>query len=239
MVLGQSIKVSVEVTSEGQSFIDHGIQPATPTTVSAASIPGDEPHVAEEPSCSSFLKMARRNFLRTQGLLPALFFTFGLTLTFFPGMVQDTNLRFMEGWKDEESLFILTTLTLYNIWDTVGRSAASWKCSQISTRWVLIGSYLRIIFVPIFFLIAFEVGPSWLFNSDWFKIVNLSIFALTNGWLSSLCAIMAPDAVKQSERGDIGALISPVLLAGITLGCCFAIPLKFVIDASPKGQDSS
>lgn len=101
----------------------------------------------------------------------------------------------MNNWNNEESWFVLSTLTLFNIWDTVGRSAASWKCMQLNRKWTLALNYLRTIFLPIIFMIAFEVGPSWLLNSDWFKLFNLSLFAFTNGWLSSLCVIMAPDYV--------------------------------------------
>ena len=140
----------------------------------------------------------------------------------------------MNNWNNEESWFVLSTLTLFNIWDTVGRSAASWKCMQLSRKWTLALNYLRTIFLPIIFMIAFEVGPSWLLNSDWFKLFNLSLFAFTNGWLSSLCVIMAPDYVKQSERGDIGALINPSIVGGILLGCILAVPLQPVIKLSPK-----
>ena len=140
-------------------------------------------------------------------------------------MLQDTSFRFMHGWDNEESWFILLTLTLFNVGDTIGRSAASWKCMKLSRKMTLWLNYLRTLFVPIIFLIAFEVGPDWLFNSDWFKLVNLFFFAFTNGWLSSLCVIMTPDYVKQSERGEIGTLINPSIVGGILVGCILAVPL--------------
>lgn len=132
---------------------------------------------------------------------------------------------------------MLTTLTLFNIWDTIGRSAASWKCMDLSRGKTLVLNYARTVFIPIIFLIAFEIGPSWLFNSDWFKLLNLSLFAFSNGWLTSLCVIRSPDYVPDNERGDIGALINPAIVGGILIGCILAVPLQPVIKLSPKAQN--
>ena len=144
----------------------------------------------------------------------------------------------MDGWSNEESWFVLTTLTLFNIFDTIGRGAASWKCMQLTRKPLLWSNYLRTLAIPIIFLIAFEVGPSWLLNSDWFKILNMTLFAFTNGWLSSLCIIITPDYVKQSERGDIGALINPAIVGGILVGTLLAVPLQPVIKITPKAKNS-
>ena len=79
-------------------------------------------------SCSAFLRTSKKNFLATRGLLPALAFSFTLTFTVFPAVIQDTSYKFMADWKEEDSYFILMTLTLFNVWDTVGRYAASVSC---------------------------------------------------------------------------------------------------------------
>ena len=144
----------------------------------------------------------------------------------------------MDGWNNKESWFVLITLTIYNIFDTVGRGSASCKCIQLSRKTLLWCNYLRTLFIPIVFLIAFEVGPSWLLNSDWFKILNLVLFAFTNGWLASLCIIKTPDYVQQSERGDIGTLINPAIVGGILIGTLLAVPLESVIKLTPKAKHS-
>ena len=95
----------------------------------------------------------------------------------------------MSSWKKEESWFVLMTLTLFNIWDTIGRTVAGFKCMQLSRKVTVCLNYARTIFLVTFLLTAFEVGPSWLFYSDWFKFVNMSLFAFSNGWWSSLCVI--------------------------------------------------
>ena len=74
------------------------------------------------------MRSSKKNFWATRGLLPALAFSFTLTFTVFPAVIQDTSYKFMSGWEKEDSYFILMTLTLFNVWDTVGRYAASVSC---------------------------------------------------------------------------------------------------------------
>jgi hypothetical protein len=52
---------------------------------------------------------------------------------------------------------------------------------------ILIMSYSRVIFIVTAFLVDYSVGPSWLFgdSADWFKLVNMFIFAFTNGFVST------------------------------------------------------
>lgn len=94
--------------------------------------------------------------------------------------------------------------------------------------------YLRTLFIIPCLLIAFEVGPDWLFNSDWFKLLNLSLIAFTNGWLSSVICIKTPECVSQDKRGDVGVLINPAIVGGIFLGSIVAVPMGFIIKLTPK-----
>ena len=52
---------------------------------------------------------------------------------------------------------------------------------------VLVISYSRVIFIATFVLIAFNSSPIWLFGAqaDWFKILNMILFAFTNGYCST------------------------------------------------------
>ena len=110
---------------------------------------------------------------------------------------------------------------------------AGLTCVKISRRTTLILNYARVFLIVMFILIAFEVGPDWLFLSDWFKLTNLALFAFSNGWQTSLCAINAPEYVQQSERGDVGALINPAIVGGILAGSLLAIPMLQVIKLTP------
>ena len=93
--------------------------------------------------------------MASRGLLPALGYAFTLTFVVFPGVVQDTRFGFLRGWKSEESWFILLTLTLFNVCDTIGRSAAGYSCLSISRRATLVLNYARTLFLATFLLTAF------------------------------------------------------------------------------------
>jgi len=86
--------------------------------------------------------------------------------------------------------------TVFNVMDTVGRKLGGVKTFDLEGHTIKILSIARIIFIATFFLVAFEVGPIWMFNSSWFKIFNMMIFAFTNGYVSTLCAVKAPGTVQ-------------------------------------------
>lgn len=122
------------------------------------------------------------------GLLVSLIYIFVLTFIVFPGISNSTYFTFIDsgGW------FGLTMIIVFNVADTVGRYSGGHPALNIHSRSVIIGAACRTVFVVTFLLIGFQVGPTWLFNSDWFKITNMVIFALSNGYYSTLCAVKAP-----------------------------------------------
>ena len=78
--------------------------------------------------------------------------------------------------------------------------------------------------------------PTWLLGADWFKLLNFAIFAFSNGYLSSLCSIKAPEVVKTgAERGQVGAFIGVAKLLGILIGSILAVvPMKSIIKLTPS-----
>lgn len=90
---------------------------------------------------------------------------------------------------------------------------------------MLVITYSRAIFIATFLLIAFHVPPEGLFghNADWFKIINMILFAFTNGWCSTQCAIKAPSRAPDDSKEQVGGLISIFLTLGILIGSIMAI----------------
>jgi hypothetical protein len=76
---------------------------------------------------------------------------------------------------------------LFNLFDTIGRYMGGVPKFTLSDRAAIISSYLRIVFIATFLLIAWAVPPVWLFGSsaDWFKIINMILFAFSNGFTST------------------------------------------------------
>ena len=84
------------------------------------------------------------------------------------------------------------------------------------------------------FLIAFNVPPVWLFGyeADWFKILNMIIFAFSNGYVSTLCAVKAPNCANDDLKESVGMFISIFLTGGIMLGAVFAIGVGDILPAN-------
>ena len=53
----------------------------------------------------------------------------------------------------------------------------------------------------------------------------MSMFALTNGFVSTMCAIKAPTFVSKDKRDQVGMLVGIFLGSGILLGAISAIPV--------------
>ena len=182
---------------------------------------------------SDFFAVVKRQFILTNGLMYALLFIFIITFVFFPATVDATYLSWMHKdiKKNELSWFQLFMLLNFNVSDTIGRTLAGYaNTGRTST---LIGSFTRILFFTTYFLIMFQVGPRWLFLSDWFKILNTFLFGFTNGFFSTRCAILAPGVVSETYRQETGSMIGSIISIGILIGSIIAIPMGEFIKIAP------
>ena len=145
---------------------------------------------------------------------------FGLTLFLFPGTTADTEFNFILKFNlpNYESWYQLLVVFIFNLFDTVGRYAGGLKAFDLKIRNVKLGAYARLIFIATFLLTDFEAPPKWIWNVDWFKLLNLVLFAFTNGYFGTLCAVKAPGTVKESRRAIVGAYIGTAISMGILLG---------------------
>lgn len=111
---------------------------------------------------------------------------------------------------------------------------------DLSIRVIVIASLARIIFVPLFLLSSYQAPPNALFNSDWYKVIDMLLFAFTNGYLSTLCCVKAPHTVyHDEEKGQVGGLIGITISTGIMLGSLIAIPVGLAIENCPGVSDQS
>ena len=156
----------------------------------------EEANGAQKQTVAAFIAQAKSNFAATEGLLIALAYVFILTFICYPGLADDTHFTFLSKVKNEANWYNLLCLTIFNSWDLIGRSIGGTPCADINRKAVVTMSIVRTVFVATFLLIAFEVAPTWLFEADWFKVLNYSIFAFTNGYTSTLCAVKAPATVE-------------------------------------------
>ncbi len=103
-----------------------------------------------------------------------------------------------------------------------------------SDRLALILSYSRIIFIATTFLIDYEVGPSWLTGGDWFKLLNMALFAFTNGFVSTLCAIKSPSRAPEDSKEVVGTFVGVFITLGIVTGSLMALATSSLVHNNPK-----
>ena len=113
-----------------------------------------------------------------------------------------------------------TILTIYNFFDTLGRYLVS-KVTP-TKKLAYFSSLIRAIFLATFILgNYFQDRYNQIFTSI-FIIINVTLFALTNGIGTTLCFGIAPTLVKDELKGQAGASVSFFTIVGIFLGACLA-----------------
>jgi hypothetical protein len=158
------------------------------------------PALQRKETLSSVSQTVVENFRSTEGLLYSLVYVFIVTFVLFPGASEDTYFNFFtkRDIKNSESWFDLLVVFMFNICDTIGRYLGGLKYFDLSVTKVKMMSAMRTVFFATFLLVAFEVPPAWLFNVDWFKVLNIVLFSLSNGYVSTLCAVKAPGTVREN-----------------------------------------
>jgi len=113
----------------------------------------------------------------------------------------------------------------FNVFDTIGRSLPSIIKFPNWTVLPLVVS--RIIFFP---LIIFCVNPL-LFSNAELCIYGINvIFAISNGFLATLCMVYAPMKVKNEEQETTGFLMAFFINIGLLAGTNFAILLNWLVE---------
>ena len=116
----------------------------------------------------------------------------------FPAVAFDTILQNIPILNTSQSWFIVFINSVFSVFDTVGRKMGGLKMFDMESTGIKILTLSRIIFIFTFYMIAFKQGFLY---SDWFVIINMVLFAFTNGYAATLCAVKAPGTVPVNERG--------------------------------------
>ena len=123
-------------------------------------------------------------------------------------------------WIENDSWKVWFIVTVYNICDTISRFASPLllRCSQ-KTVHILV--YSRIIFFVTTYLLALKIEPAWIFQSDWARILNTVLLALSHGF-TSIVLVLVPMNCSEKQKGKGGELGGVSLLLGICIGCLLA-----------------
>ena len=166
---------------------------------------------------SSFFEVYRK----IMSMALQVFFCFLITFVVFPGTSLSTQFDFLGTSAKAQSWFLVLIITVFNIFDTIGRFLGG-PYQFFTPRTLFILTVSRLIFIPLLVLIQLSATPHGIFKSDWFRIVNMALFAFTNGYNSTLAMIFGPSLVGNADKEVAGIIMSFHLIGGIFAGSLIA-----------------
>ena len=104
----------------------------------------------------------------------------------------------MKHFVEEENIFTwysILVILIFNIFDTVGRQLGG--KIHVAKGIVIALGIIRLVFIFTTTAIPKVSEDSWI-NSDVFKILNLVLFSVSNGYTQTQCFIKAPQMVKEN-----------------------------------------
>jgi solute carrier family 29 (equilibrative nucleoside transporter), member 1/2/3 len=149
------------------------------------------------------------------------FMIYFTTFVIFPGVMLSTKLDMFNHSSARVSWFDITMVTVYAVIDTIGRWLANYwiPFTHHNVIWMTMS---RLVHIPISILIQLAVPPNWLFGSDWFRLLNISIFGFTMGYNTAVVMIFGPQLIKNTEKEQAGILMNFHLWMGQCVGTLVA-----------------
>ncbi|MBA0815824.1 hypothetical protein Gohar_000555, partial [Gossypium harknessii] len=130
-----------------------------------------------------------------------MFLIYALTLSIFPGFLsEDTGKHSLGSW------YALVLISMYNVWDLIGRYIPLIKPLKLESRKALTMVIIsRVLLVPAFYFTSKYGDQGWM-------IMLTSILGLSNGYLTVCVLTSAPKGYKGPEQNALGNLLVLFLL---------------------------
>ena len=106
-----------------------------------------------------------------------------------------------------------------SIFNTVGRYLVA-KFMPFKKKTSPIFTFVRLVFTPLILMSAMK-SDNVVFGADWFKIVDIGLFALTSGYASGMHLMFGATSVDKKDRKVTGFIMFFYLMSGIFLGTLF------------------
>jgi equilibrative nucleoside transporter 1/2/3 len=160
----------------------------------------------------------------------SIFVNFLVTLALFPAMTSA-----IVSTKSDASNALFTTIhfLVFNLADWLGKSIPAFYNPKISSKHLHLLTFMRLIFIPLFFLCNIMIRDSQganlprsmpLLFGDVQYYTILFVFALANGWLGTLLLIDAPLQVQSlnvEEWTVAQGMVGDTMVYGLSLGLAF------------------
>ncbi|XP_023683930.2 equilibrative nucleoside transporter 1a [Paramormyrops kingsleyae] len=159
-------------------------------------------------------------------------FVFTVTIGIFPAVTVDAKSSIAHGNLWDIYFIPVSCFLIFNLMDWAGRSFTG-VCMWPGKNSVLLPILViaRLVFVPLFMLCNVQPRvylPIWFEHDAWY-IVFMIFFALTNGYLASLCMCFGPKKVLPHEAETAGVTMAFFLSLGLALGAAFSFAFRNMI----------
>lgn len=144
-----------------------------------------------------------------------------VTLVIFPGFCSEIIDLKLGDWAP------IVMVAIYNCCDFTGRVCAGVKVI-FSGRSLSFPILSRLLFIPLFIAFVIPTPQNPYINSYALASVSMVVIGITNGYLCSLCMMLAPSEVEDEEKGTAGIIMSFFLLFGIGAGSYVATGLNAI-----------
>lgn len=177
---------------------------------------------------------------KLRGLVFAVSYIFIITLMLFPSitaLIKSTKREENHSRFFDDDIFVAFHFLLFNIGDWVGRImpvSSIFQIFQVNSLIVL--SALRSVFIPLFLFCNVIVSEQRrlpiLIQNDFVYFLIVWVFAVTNGWICSLCMMSAPQlkSIKSAkEKAMTGSVMSFSLVTGLAIGGSLSFIARWMV----------
>mmetsp|Transcript_86260 Transcript_86260/g.118937 ORF Transcript_86260/g.118937 Transcript_86260/m.118937 type:complete len:163 (-) Transcript_86260:51-539(-) len=158
------------------------------------------------------MKVYRINWAEALSVL----FIFTVQFAFYPGV----TLAYEPSFFVDFSWFVIALMIFTNVCDTIGRILAK-RFEVIPKKYFNKISLFRIIFI-VTYMLTYEGVAENFFGSNAFIIINLMLFAISCGYLSTLGMKYGSDQ-STVDQGMAGTIMGIHLTVGILIGSTIAL----------------
>ena len=180
----------------------------------------DEQYKYTKPRQISFFELTK--LLLDVNILTSVLYL--VTFALFPGVCLKFKLYSLTGGFSSN-----TIVSLYNIFDTFGRSIVSFfQPTKILIYIVVLSRMILLFILP--FNYYLECNNYDINLTSTILVISVILIAITNGFGSSLLFGIAPTLVPDFIKGKAGSSISFYLMIGIFLGTCSGIGMRYILE---------
>ena len=117
----------------------------------------------------------------------------------------------------------------FAIADTIGRALPRIfaRMQKVSDRTLLLCTFARgLVFVPLMLMSSHRTAE--FFMQDWFRLVMVFMFGMTNGANYALANMLGPRRVEACDKMHVGTILSFTAINGLLVGSSIGVGFKYV-----------